>query len=29
VNAEERFQTSWWKLDFLQLTVTSPGCNVG
>ena len=26
VNAEKRFQASWWKLDLLQLTILSPGC---
>jgi hypothetical protein len=24
VNAEQRFQALWWKLDLLQLTVLSP-----
>jgi hypothetical protein len=25
VNAEKRFQSSWWKLDLLQLMKISPG----
>ena len=24
MNAEKRFQSSWWKLDLLQLTIASP-----
>jgi hypothetical protein len=28
VNAEQRFQAPWWKLDLLQLTKLSPDSDV-